>query len=336
MKRSQIALGIFCLLHGTILCAGFFAPYAPDQQNRAFPFAPPTKIHWRDQAGRFHLRPFVYGISTNSDDGSYSEDRSREYPINFLASGSAEELSTSGLRLFSVQKPGHIFLFGTDEFGRDLFSRILYGGRISVAAGLLAMCISLGLGTLLGSIAAMAGGVTDNAIMRLAELGLALSWFYLLLAIRAFLPLRTPPLQTFFLVAAVLGFTGWARPARLVRGVMLSAKERGFVLSARGFGAGPVYLFRRHLMPQVLPLIWTQAVVLIPQFIMAEVALSFLGLGATEPLASWGNLLSELQSYRVITSYWWMFTPVVALVMVSSSYLLLLNSLQKRGRSVAV
>lgn len=336
MKRSQIALVIFCLLHGTILCAGFFAPYAPDQQNRAFPFAPPTKVHWRDQAGRIHLRPFVYGISTNSDDGSYSEDRSREYPINFLASGSAEKLSTSGLRLFSVQQPGHIFVFGTDEFGRDLFSRILYGGRISIGAGLLAMCIALGLGTLLGSIAAMAGGVTDSAIMRLAELGLALSWFYLLLAIRAFLPLRTAPLQTFFLVAAVLGFTGWARPARLVRGVLLSAKERGFVLTARGFGAGPAYLFRRHLMPQVLPLIWTQAVVLIPQFIMAEVALSFLGLGATEPLTSWGNLLSELQSYRVITSYWWMFTPVVVLVMVSSSYLLLLNSLHKRGHSTAV
>ena len=336
MKRSQIALVIFCVLHGTILCAGFFAPYAPDQQNRAFPFAPPTKIHWRDQAGRIHLRPFVYGISTNSDDGSYSEDRSREYPISFFASGSAEKLSTFGLHLFGVQQPGHVFLFGTDEFGRDLFSRILYGGRISIAAGLLAMCIALGLGTLLGSIAAMVGGVTDNAIMRLAELGLALSWFYLLLAIRAFLPLRTPPLQTFFLVAAVLGFTGWARPARLVRGVLLSAKERGFVLTARGFGAGPVYLFRRHLLPQLFPVIRTQAVVLIPQFIMAEVALSFLGLGATEPLASWGNLLSELQSYRVITSYWWMFTPVVVLVMVSSSYLLLLNSLQKRGHSVAV
>jgi peptide/nickel transport system permease protein len=336
MKRFQIAFVIFCVLNGAILCAGFFAPYPPEQQNRALPFAPPTKIHWRGQAGRFHLRPFVYAISANSDDGSYSEDRGVEYPIRFFISGRAENKGGSGFHLFGVQEPGRVFLFGTDEFGRDVFSRILYGGRISVAAGLLAMLIALGLGTLLGSIAGMAGGIVDSAIMRLAELGLALSWFYLLLAIRAFLPLRTPPLEMFFLVAAVLGLTGWARPARLVRGVLLSAKERGFVMTARGFGAGPVYIFRRHLLPQLLPLIWTQAVILIPQFIMAEVALSFLGLGATEPLASWGNLLAELQSYHVITSYWWMFTPVVVLVLVSFSYFLLMNSLQKRGQSVAV
>jgi len=336
MKRSRIALIIFCLLHGAMLCADFFAPYAADQQNRTLPFAPPTQIHWRDQAGRFHLRPFVYGMIANSDGETYSEDRNVAYRIRFFVPAEGERASQFGLHLFSVQDPGHLFLLGTDEFGRDLFSRILYGGRISIAAGLLAMLIALGLGTLLGSIAGMVGGVVDGAIMRLAELGLALSWFYLLLAIRAFLPLRTPPLETFFLIAAVLGFTGWARPARLVRGVLLSAKERGFVMTARGFGAGPIYLFRRHLLPQVLPVIWTQAVILIPQFIMAEVALSFLGLGAVEPLASWGNLLAELQSYRVITSYWWMFTPVIVLVLVSFSYFLLLNSLQKRVHSVAV
>ena len=336
MKHPGIALLIFCMLHCAIVCAGFFAPYAPDQQNRAFPFAPPTKMHWRDRTGSLHLRPFVYGIRTNPGDQSYLEERSIEYPIRFFVSAQGESAGWFGLHFFGVHEPGHVFLFGTDEFGRDVFSRILYGGRISIAAGLLAMLIALGLGTLLGSIAGMAGGVVDSAIMRLAELGLALSWFYLLLAIRAFLPLRTPPLETFFLVAAVLGLTGWARPARLVRGVMLSAKERGFVMTARGFGAEPAYLFRRHLLPQLLPLIWTQAVILIPQFIMAEVALSFLGLGATEPLASWGNLLSELQSYRVITAYWWMFTPVVVLVLVSFSYLLLMNSLQKRVQSVAV
>ena len=333
MRLSRFAIFLFCALHGAIICAGFFAPYAPDHQNRAFPFAPPTKIHWRDQAGRFHLRPFVYGIRASLD-ADYLEDRSVQYPIKFVVSRS--NTNGSGLHLFEVQDPGHLFLFGTDEFGRDLFSRILYGGRISITAGLLAMLIALGLGTLLGGIAGMAGGVVDSAIMRVAELGLALSWFYLLLAVRAFLPLRTPPIETFFIIAAVLGLTGWARPARLVRGVLLSAKERGFVMTARGFGAGPIYIFRRHLLPQLLPLLWTQAVILIPQFIMAEVALSFLGLGATEPLASWGNLLAELQGYRVITSYWWMFTPVVMLILVSFKYLLLLNSLRKRVHCIAV
>lgn len=329
MKLSRTDLVAFIVLHGAIVCAGFFAPYAPEKQNRAFPFAPPTKIHWKDDAGQFHLRPFVYGITSKSDDENYSEDRAIRYPIEFFQSENNASTNSSAMHLFAVREPGHLFILGTDEFGRDLFSRILYGGRISLAAGLAATIIALTLGTLLGSIAGIAGGMVDSAIMRLAELGLALSWFYLLLAIRAFLPLRTPPLQTFFLITAVLGITGWARPARLVRGVLLSAKERGFVQTARGFGAGNFYVFRRHLLPQLLPLIWTQAVVLIPQFIMAEVALSFLGLGATEPLASWGNLLSDLQNYHVIVSCWWMITPIIVLALVSLSYLLLLNSLRK-------
>lgn len=331
MKSVRIPLVILVVVHGVIALAGFFAPSLPQDQNREFPFAPPTRIHWRDQAGQVHLRPFVYGIAASSDGETYSEDQSVEYPLRFFS-----KTVDGGLHLFGVKAPGHVFLLGTDEFGRDLFSRILYGGRISIAAGLLAMTIALVLGTLLGSIAAVMGGAADRGIMCLAELGLALSWFYLLLAIRAFLPLRTPAWQMFFLIAGVLGLTGWARPARLVRGVLLSAKQRGFVLTARGFGAGEIYIFRRHLLPQLLPLISTQAVVLIPQFIMAEVALSFLGLGATEPLASWGNLLSALQSYHVIISYWWMFTPVLALVLVSFSYLVLVNSLQRQVHSIAV
>jgi peptide/nickel transport system permease protein len=122
----------------------------------------------------------------------------------------------------------------------------------------------------------------------------------------------------------------------LIRGVVLSAKERGFVMSARGFGAGNFYVFRRHIFPQLLPLILTQAILLIPQFIMAEVTLSFLGLGANEPLASWGNLLADLQQYRVLTSYWWMAAPVFALVLVSWSYFVTANALGRRVQSVGV
>ena len=334
MKSLRMPMAIFFLLHGAVICASFFAPYAPENQNRPFPFAPPTRLHWRDQAGRFHVRPLVYGIRSNADGETYSEDRNAEYPIRFFRFERTP--NRSSLHLFAVEAPGHLFLLGTDEFGRDLFSRILYGGRVSIAAGGLAMIIALAFGTLLGSLAGIFGGAVDTTIMRLAELGLALSWIYLLLAVRAFLPLRTPPVETCLLIAGLLGLTGWARPARLIRGLVLSAKERGFVMTARGFGARNSYIFRRHLLPQLLPLILTQAVVLIPQFITAEVALSFLGLGATEPLASWGNLLSDLQKYHVIASYWWMLTPILVLVLFSFSYLLLLNSLQRRVESVAV
>lgn len=324
MKISHFALIGFAVLHAIFLCAGYLAPYEPSAQNRQFPSAPPTKIHWQDKHGQFHLRPFVYGIRTNPEEETYSEDPATQYPLHFFLSG----------HLFGVEQTGRIFLLGSDAFGRDLLSRILYGGRLSIAAGLLAVLITLVVGTLLGAVAGMAGGLVDSVIMRFAELGLALSWFYLLLAIRAFLPLRTPPVESFFLVAGVLGLTGWARPARLIRGAVLSAKERSFVMSARGFGAKQTYLFRRHIVPQILPLLLTQAIVLVPQFIMAEVTLSFLGLGASEPLASWGNLLADLQQYHVLTSDWWICAPLFALVLTSSTYFLIINWLRKQVPSV--
>ena len=147
-----------------------------------------------------------------------------------------------------------------------------------------------------------------------------------MLGIRTFLSLRPPS----------IGLTAWWRPARLIRGIVLSAKERGFVMSARGFRASELYVFRRHVFPQILPLVLTQAIILIAQFIVAEVTLSFLGLGASEPLASWGNMLADLQQYRVLSSYWWMATPVFALLLVSFSYLAVMNILRTRVQSVAV
>ena len=333
MKSLRLPLFILLTLHGAIVCAGFIAPSDPAAQNRELPFAPPTRLHWIDKAGRFRVRPFVYGIKANADGETYQEHYNERYPVRFFVS---EQNQGFALHLFDVDRPGRIFLSGTDEFGRDVFSRIVHGGRVSIAAGLLATLIALCIGIALGAIAGMAGGMLDTWIMRLSELGLALSWFYLLLAVRAFLPLRTPPLETFFLVAGVLGLTGWARPAKLIRGVVLSAKERAFVMSARGFGAGNFYIFRRHIVPQLLPLVLTQTMILIPQFIMAEVTLSFLGLGATEPLASWGNLLADLQQYRVLSSYWWLTAPVFALILFSFSYFLVVNSLQRKVQSVAV
>src|SRR5207248_2148007 len=137
------------------------------------------------------------------------------YPLHFFVPSKSGNGAPSRLHLFAVEQPGHIFLLGTDGYGRDLFTRLLYGGRVSVTAALVATLLSLLVGVTLGAIAGMAGGSIDSAIMRLTELGLALSWFYLLLAIRAFLPLHISPLHAFFLVAGVLGLTGWSRPARL-------------------------------------------------------------------------------------------------------------------------
>jgi len=150
--------------------------------------------------------------------------------------------------------------------------------------------------------------------MRVAELFVALPWLYLLLALRAFLPLSVSPLRAFFLIIVVVGAVGWARPARLVRGVVLSAKERDYVRAARGFGAKNNYLLQRHILPQTASVILTQAAILVPQFVLAEMTLSFLGLGVPEPVASWGSLLASLQQYSVLVSYWWMYMPALAIV----------------------
>jgi peptide/nickel transport system permease protein len=169
--------------------------------------------------------------------------------------------------------------------------------------------------------------------MRTSEIFAALPWLYLLLALRAFLPLHMSPAETFLLLITVIGVLGWSRPARLARGIVLSAKERNYVVAARGFGATEWYLLRRHVLPQTRAVILTQAAVLIPQYILAEVTLSFLGLGVADPVPSWGNMLSALQQYSVLASYWWMIIPGFLLVPVFLSYHVLAQSLDLRVQS---
>jgi peptide/nickel transport system permease protein len=165
--------------------------------------------------------------------------------------------------------------------------------------------------------------------MRIAELFLALPWLYLLFAVRAFLPLAVSPLQAFFVIIAVIGAVGWVRPSRLVRGIVLSAKERDFVRAARGFGASDVYVLTHHVLPQTYGVVLTQAAMLVPQYVLAEMTLSFLGLGVPEPAASWGNLLSSLQQYSVLVSYWWMYAPAVAMIPFFIAYLRVASLLQE-------
>jgi peptide/nickel transport system permease protein len=223
-----------------------------------------------------------------------------------------------------------LFLFGSDQFGRDVFSRLLFGGQISLVAGLMAAALALTLGLGLGGLAGFYGGWTDDAIMRTAELVLALPWLYLLFAIRSVLPLHLDPVRAFLLIVAVIGIVGWARPARLIRGLVLSATRREHVVAARAFGATDAYLLRRHVLPQTAGLVLTQLAVLVPQYILAEVTLSFFGLGVGEPVPSWGTMLAAAQRYDVLTSYWWMLLPGVALTPVFLLYYALANALHQQ------
>ena len=338
--RAKAAVLIFLLagVHLLLLLAGFFAPYDSTAQNRDLSYSPPTRLHFRDSSG-FHLRPFAYAstvVLVGDQQGSYREDPSHEYQVHFFVTGPSYKLLgvyQSTTHLFGVDEPGKIFFLGTDAYGRDEFSRVLFGGQISVAAGIAATFITLLAGGMLGTIAGYYGGWVDEALMGVNELFLSLSWLYFLLGARAFLPLHLSTLRTFFLLTGVIGLIGWARPARLVRGVVLSSRNRNYVLAARGFGASDVYLLRRHILPEVFGLLLTQAALLVPRYIAAEATLSFFGLGVSEPVASWGNMLSTLQQYSVLVSYGWLLAPACALVVTSVLYSALAEVFHSRLKS---
>ena len=324
------------VLHVVVLCAGFFAPYDPTEQERATPYLPPMGLHLVDARGSLRFRPFAYSLKLREGSfDQYEEDIARPIPLALMVSGARYQLLgiiPSRLHLFGAES-GRVYLLGSDAYGRDQLSRFVYGGRVSLFAGLLGGGITLVLGLFAGSLAGYYGGWRDEILMRLAELFLALPWLYLLFALRAFLPLTVSPLQAFFLIVAVVGAVGWARPARLVRGVVLSAKERDFVRAARGFGATSGYLVRRHILPETFSVLLTQAAILVPQFVLAEMTLSFLGLGVPEPIPSWGNLLSSLQQYSVLVSYWWMYLPALMMVPFFLGYLGLASKLQERDKT---
>jgi len=327
------------VLHGIVTFAGFFAPYDPGEQDRKSPYLPPMRLHLLDSNGHLHGRPFVYSLKLREGSfDQYEEDTTELHPLKFFLRGSHYRLLgfLPGQTHFFGVANARIYLFGTDAYGRDQLSRLLFGGQVSLLAGLLGAGITLLIGLCVGSVAGYYGGWTDNLLMRLAELFLALPWLYLLFAIRAFLPLAVSPLKAFFLIVAVIGMVGWARPARLVRGVVLSAKERDFVRAARGFGATNGYLLRRHILPETSSVLLTQAAILIPQYVLAEMTLSFLGLGVPEPVPSWGNLLSSLQQYSVLVSYWWMYLPALAIAPFFLGYLGLAGSLQERGEAYKI
>jgi peptide/nickel transport system permease protein len=294
-RRVAIASGFLGLVLLPLPMAPILAPYPYAEQHREHPYEPPATIRLAN------ARPYV-------------ETAGHRYPVRLFPGDG---------RLFGIDPPATIFLLGTDAYGRDVFSRMLYGGRVSLLAGLLAASLSLALGLTAGIAAGYFGGWTDRVLMRGGELVMSLPWLYLLLASRALLPLHIPPLEAILLPAALIGVLGWTRPARLIRGVILSGKERGFVQAARGFGAGHAYLIRRHLLPMTAGVVATQATILIPQYILAEMALSFLGLGVTEPVPSWGNMLTDARQYHALVLHTWLLAPGIAAVPVLLGFLLL-------------
>ena len=328
--RLRFLLVLLVALHVLVVFAGFVAPYGAKEQDRISAYAPPTKLHFIGRSG-FRMRPFVYAAACDFD--GCREDRGQEYPVRFFVMGPSYAIFGTlnwDRHLFGVDRPARIALLGTDAFGRDEFSRLLFGGQISLGAGLLATLITLTTAGIVGAVSGFYGGWIDEGLMGVSELFLALPWLYFLIGVRAFLPLHIGPVEAFLLLIGVIGLIGWARPARLVRAEVMSVRSSTYITAARGFGGSDFYVLWRHVLPATFGVLLTQAALLVPLYIAAEATLSFFGLGISEPVASWGNMLAALQHYSVLVSYGWMLAPAGALVVTSVIYGMLADTLHAR------
>jgi peptide/nickel transport system permease protein len=324
-------LGGFVIL---AVLADLLAPYDPATQHRQSPFAPPALPRLVDADGRWHWPPFVYAAQlVDRSEMSYAEERSQRFPLRFFVTG--EEYRLLGvvpcrIRFFGVDEPARFFILGSDALGRDVFSRLLHGARLSLAIAAVALLISFPLALLLGSVAGFYGGALDFLLMRLIELFLALPALYLVIALRSALPLSLAPEKVFLAMVVVIALFGWAYVARVVRGMTLSLRERDFVIAAIALGASDLRVISRHILPHLAGFTLTQAAIAAPGYILAEVTLSYLGLGAQEPLPSWGNMLAASQSVQTLSQRWWNLAPAGAIFAVSLAFHLIAEGLRLR------
>ena len=279
------------------------APYDYSSLSRREPFAPPTTIRFRDAQGRWHARPFVYARQlVDPATQRYEEITDRAYPLEFFTRGYSYEFLCffpTNLHLFGtraeagVEAP-RVYLLGADKFGRDRLSRLLMATRYSLLIGPIGALLASALGVLIGVVAGYVGGWTDAVLMRAADVMLALPILVLILAVRATFPPGLSPADAIKLLLILFVTLGWAEMARLARGLIMELRQREYVMAAVSLGCSPARVIVRHILPNAaLPLV-AQALLILPAFLLAETALSFLGVGLQEPEASWGSLLASV------------------------------------------
>ena len=315
-KLAVISLVVLIAMYLTAVFANFLAPYDPNYYLGKYTYRPPARIYWRDENG-FGLRPYVYDTTQEISaflERTHVEDTSTKYYIKWFVRGDPYKFIfwQSDLHLFSLDEPtGNIrlFLFGADRLGRDIFSRVIHGARISLSIGLIGVFLNMILGVLLGGISGYFGGTIDVIVQRVIELIRSIPTIPLWMALAAALPPTWPPLRIYFGITLILSFIGWTGLARVVRGRFLALREEDFVMAARLSGSSEMRVIVRHMVPSFLSYLIASLTLAVPGMILGETSLSFLGVGLRPPVVSWGVLLQEVQSLHTVALAPWQLVP---------------------------
>ncbi|TVX96465.1 ABC transporter permease [Cohnella terricola] len=326
-KLARISLIVLGVLYFVALFAQFIAPYSLQSYDSKYVNAPPMTLRFVDADGKFHLRPFVYELKSARDPDTmrkiFVSDTEKRYALKWFVQG--EEYKFLGmfktkLHLFGVEQPGRLFMFGTDAMGRDMFSRIVLGSQISLSIPLVGVGISFVLGLIIGGISGYFGGWLDSIIQRIIEIIRSFPTLPLWMALSAAIPPRVPVVTMYLYIVIIFALIGWTDLARVVRGKFISLKNEDYVVAAKIAGVGNTKIIVKHLLPGFMSYLVVATTLAIPNMILSETAMSFLGLGIRSPATSWGVLLQEAQKVENVALYPWKLIPLGIVVLTVLAY----------------